>query len=139
MLKSGSNLLVFNFLIDQEVPVVMCPDDVSDITIGDSKAVQWLPATATDNLALKSENAIKYAPQNGSNFQASADGFPSTVLVEAHDTFGNIGECQFTVTVYKKGRHDTKMSSFTYTIQVLQTLFILLLPGFSIDDLYYRY
>ncbi|XP_071793993.1 uncharacterized protein [Asterias amurensis] len=102
---SGSRVSECNFTIritDQEVPVVMCPDDVSDITIGDSKAVQWLPATATDNLGLESENAIQYTPQNRSNFKASADGFRSTVLVEARDTFGNIGECQFTVTVYKK-------------------------------------
>ena len=55
-------------------------------------------ATATDNLAIT--DALQYNPANGSEFTAGE----STVIVKALDTFDNQGQCQFTVTVYKKGK-----------------------------------
>ena len=82
---------------DTEKPVVRCPADVSEVTTGDSAAVDFPLAAASDNLAL--EGDLQYSHANGSVFRAGT----TAVVVEALDTFGNKGECQFAVIVHKKG------------------------------------
>ncbi|XP_038071934.1 LOW QUALITY PROTEIN: uncharacterized protein LOC119740641 [Patiria miniata] len=86
---------------DEELPVLTCPADITEFTYGSSEAVEWSPATVTDNLAQTSEMTISYSMDSGSFFLSSEQASPSTIEVTAIDTFGNVGMCQFDVTVIK--------------------------------------
>ncbi|XP_038076351.1 sushi, von Willebrand factor type A, EGF and pentraxin domain-containing protein 1-like isoform X2 [Patiria miniata] len=84
-------------ILDNEIPTVQCPADMSTITAENSVAVFFPMATAMDNLGIT--KPLQYTPSNGSQFDA---GRSHTVIVKALDTFDNQGECSFQVVVNKK-------------------------------------
>ncbi|XP_022106855.1 uncharacterized protein LOC110987971 [Acanthaster planci] len=88
-------------MIDEEPPVVVCPEDITKFTYGSSEAVEWPPATAVDNLAQSSDMTISYSMDSGSFFLSSEEESPNTIEVTAVDTFDNVARCQFDVTVVK--------------------------------------
>ena len=58
----------------------------------------------TDNLGLPEGATISYAPKNGTAFEANENGWSYVVTASTTDTFSNVGECEFSVTLYKFGK-----------------------------------
>ncbi|XP_033634762.1 uncharacterized protein LOC117296026 isoform X3 [Asterias rubens] len=88
-------------LLDSEPPKLDCPANIADRTTASTKAIFWNQAEVTDNLGLPEGATISYAPKNGTAFEANENGWSYVVTASTTDTFSNVGECEFSVTLYK--------------------------------------
>ena len=89
-------LLLFIFVIDQELPKISCPPDINKIaSVGARKAtIIWNAPQVTDNSGQPPAN-VWCSYTNGTELQIGG----RDVCYSANDTSGNVGKCCFRVTV----------------------------------------
>jgi hypothetical protein len=96
VLRTGDSLTCTTSVevFDNVAPVFTnCPKDATVFSIADSAAYTWATVTATDNCSTNINFTSSKA--SGSNFPIGT----TMVTISARDTFGNVNDCMFRVTV----------------------------------------